>query len=549
MDIFSVLTMIGGLSLFLYGMHVMGQSLGKLAGGKLESLLEKLTDNPVKAVLLGSGVTAVIQSSSATTVMVVGFVNSGLMSLKQSVGIIMGANIGTTITSWILSLAGIEGNSVWVRLLKPSSFSPILALIGAVFLLFCKSTRKKDLGNIFLGFAVLMFGMETMSGAVKPLAKIPAFTNLFTMFENPFLGMCVGAILTAIIQSSSASVGILQALCLTGSVSLGSAIPIIMGQNIGTCVTALISAIGAQKNAKRSALVHLYFNLIGTILFMTVFYTLNAFLDFQFLKNSASATSIAIIHSGFNISATLLLLPFRNLIEKLTLLTIPVSKDEEKRNSNELFDMRLLETPGIAVALVRNAVCDMAQSIQKSFQLCTLCLTEYDEKKIKTVMEIEDDLDNVQVSLTSAIEKLASKELDEKDSHRIFVYEKAVTDFERISDYEKSIVHAFEKMNRKKEKFTKEGFSEAKKIFSATNDMLEETVNAFIHEDEKDEELLNDLFTRRKIIKSMKKEIQKNHKARLENGECSVDVGIVLIEMTSSLNRIAGHLKSVAEVI
>ena len=503
----------------------------------------------MKAVLLGAGVTAIIQSSSATTVMVVGFVNSGLMSLSQSVGIIMGANIGTTITSWILSLAGIEGNAVWVKLLKPSSFSPVIAMTGAILLLFCKSNKKKDLGTIFLGFAVLMFGMETMSGAVKPLAKVPAFTSLFTAFENPVLGMAVGAILTAIIQSSSASVGILQALCLTGSVTLGSAIPIIMGQNIGTCVTALISSIGAQKNAKLSALVHLYFNLIGTMLFMTVFYSLNAFLDFTFLKNAASATDIAIVHSSFNIAATILLLPFRHLIEKLTLLTIPISEKEEKIKTNELFDMRLLETPGIAVAIGRNAICDMAQAIQKSFHFCELCLKDFDTKNIKMIMEIEDDMDNVQESLSAAIEKLATRELDDKDSHRIFMYEKAITDFERISDYEKSIAHAFEKMNRKNEKFSKTGHAEIKKMFSSVGDLMDETINAFVHEDEKNDELVNYLGVRRHKIKEMKKEIQKNHKERLEKGECSVDVGISMIDMVTSLNRIAGHLKSVGEVI
>ncbi|MCF0129804.1 MAG: Na/Pi cotransporter family protein, partial [Pseudobutyrivibrio sp.] len=317
MDFFSFLTMIGGLALFLFGMKTMGDALSKLAGGKLEQLLEKMTNTPIKAVLLGAGVTAVIQSSSATTVMVVGFVNSGIMKLSQAVGVIMGANIGTTITAWMLSLTGIQGDSFLLKMLKPSSFSPILALIGIILIMFIKDDKKNDIGTILIGFAVLMFGMETMSGAVKPLANVPEFTSLFTAFENPAIGMLVGAVLTAIIQSSSASVGILQALCATGSVTIGAAIPVIMGQNIGTCVTALISAIGASRNARRASLVHLFFNLIGTITFMVVFYTINVFVSFAFLKDTASGATIAVIHSAFNICATIVLLPLSAFIEKL----------------------------------------------------------------------------------------------------------------------------------------------------------------------------------------------------------------------------------------
>ena len=304
MDIFDVLSLFGGLAMFLYGMNVMGDSLAKTAGGKLERILEKLTSTPIKGVLLGAAVTAVIQSSSATTVMVVGFVNSGIMKLSQAVGIIMGANIGTTITSWILSLSGIEGESLLIQMMKPSSFSPILAVVGIVLLLFTKSERKHDIGNILLGFTVLMFGMNMMSGSVSGLKDVPEFTNILTMFSNPLLGMLAGAILTAIIQSSSASVGILQALCATGQVPFSVALPIIMGQNIGTCITALISAIGAKKNAKRAACVHLYFNVIGTIVFMVLFYTVNAFVHFEFLNGPASATGIAVVHSAFNIACT-----------------------------------------------------------------------------------------------------------------------------------------------------------------------------------------------------------------------------------------------------
>ena len=315
MDFFSILTLIGGLALFLYGMHVMGDGLSKVSGGKMEQILETLTSNPLKAVGLGALVTAVIQSSSATTVMVVGFVNSGIMKLSQAVGVIMGANIGTTVTSWILSLSGIESDNFFIQLFKPTSFSPVLAIIGVAFLLFAKSEKKKDIGTIFLGFAVLMFGMESMSGAVKPLADVPEFTGILTAFSNPLLGMVAGALLTAVIQSSSASVGILQALCVTGAVSYGVALPIILGQNIGTCVTALLSSIGAKKNAKRAAMVHLYFNLIGTAVFMALFYSLNAFLNFAFLDQAANAAGIAVMHSAFNVFATLVLLTIRRKVK------------------------------------------------------------------------------------------------------------------------------------------------------------------------------------------------------------------------------------------
>lgn len=351
MDIFSVLTMVGGLALFLYGMQVMGDGLAKVSGGKLERILENLTSNPIKAVLLGAGVTAVIQSSSATTVMVVGFVNSGIMKLNQAVGIIMGANIGTTVTSWILSLSGLQGDNVFVKLCKPSSFSPLLAVIGVIFLLFIKDEKKKDIGAIMVGFAVLMFGMETMSDAVKPLANVPEFTGILTAFSNPVLGMIAGAVLTAIIQSSSASVGILQALCVTGAVSYGVAIPIIMGQNIGTCVTALLSSIGATKNAKRAAMVHLYFNIIGTVVFMVLFYTVNAVVGFSFLGTATNAAGIAVIHSLFNVFATMLLLPFGKGLEKLACLTIrddvQPAEVEEERKELQLLDSRFLEKPGV----------------------------------------------------------------------------------------------------------------------------------------------------------------------------------------------------------
>ena len=352
MDIFGILTLVGGLALFLYGMSIMGDGLEKVSGGKLEMLLEKLTSNPLKAVGLGAAVTAVIQSSSATTVMVVGFVNSGIMKLSQAIGVIMGANIGTTVTSWILSLTGIQGESIFVRLLKPSSFTPILAAIGIILYMSGKNSKKKDIGGIFLGFAVLMFGMEAMSGAVEPLADVPEFTSMLTMFKNPLLGVLVGAVLTAVIQSSSASVGILQALSVTGAFTYQAVIPIIMGQNIGTCVTAMLSAVGANRSAKRTAFVHLYFNIIGATVFMVLYFSLNALIGFSFSEDVVGVAGIALIHSIFNIFTTLILLPFTKGLEKLAYLTIPESEEEREAKEDtefQILDERFLQTTAFAI--------------------------------------------------------------------------------------------------------------------------------------------------------------------------------------------------------
>ena len=392
MDIFGLLTLVGGLALFLYGMNVMGAGLEKMSGGKLERILETLTSNPIKAVLLGAGVTAVIQSSSATTVMVVGFVNSGIMKLSQAVGIIMGANVGTTFTAWILSLTGIQGDSILINLLKPSSFSPILALIGIILYTMAKSDKKKDVGEIMLGFAVLMFGMESMSGAVEPLADVPEFTNILTMFHNPILGVLVGAILTAVIQSSSASVGILQALSVTGAFTFGSAIPIIMGQNIGTCVTAMISSVGGNRGAKRTAFVHLYFNIIGTIVFMVLFYLGNAIFRFDFTNEVVDAAGIALIHTTFNVFATLVLLPFAKQLERLAYLTIPET-EEEKQAKVDVFgilDERFLNSPTFAIEQCRSLTAKMAELSKESFLESMELLDDYSEEKASDVIAKEN---------------------------------------------------------------------------------------------------------------------------------------------------------------
>ena len=544
MDFFGLLTMIGGLALFLYGMKTMGDALSKMAGGRLEQVLERMTNNPVKAVLLGAGVTAVIQSSSATTVMVVGFVNSGIMKLSQAVGVIMGANIGTTVTSWILSLSGIESGNFFVKLLKPSSFSPVLALIGVILVMFIKNTKKNDVGTILIGFAVLMFGMETMSSAVKPLADVPEFTSLFTAFENPLLGMIVGTLLTAVIQSSSASVGILQAMCATGSVTVGAALPVIMGQNIGTCVTALLSGVGANRNARRASLVHLYFNLIGTFVFMAVFYALNHFIQFAFLSDTANGAVIAVIHSLFNIASTIVLLPASGLLVKLAYFTIPQSEDETLETSGKVLDERFLEKPAFAVAQCKNAVCDMAQLILKAMNLCVIIHEKYDENAVRTIMEIEQEVDAREDELLSYLTKLSIKPLSERDSKTINKFSRCIMDFERISDYTKGIAFAQKKLNKGKEKFSKKAAAEARLIYEATLETVEYTVSGFIHEDK---EMVFRIDPLADVISQVKKEIRKNHNKRLEKGKCSVELGMALTDMVTSLERIAKHCSNIAE--
>lgn len=544
MDFFGLLTMAGGLALFLYGMKTMGDALSKIAGGRLEQVLERMTNNPVKAALLGAGVTAVIQSSSATTVMVVGFVNSGIMKLSQAVGVIMGANIGTTVTSWILSLSGIESGNFFVKLLKPSSFSPVLALIGVVLVMFIKNTKKNDVGTILIGFAVLMFGMDTMSSAVKPLADVPEFTSLFTAFENPLLGMIVGAILTAVIQSSSASIGILQAMCTTGSVSVGAALPVIMGQNIGTCVTDLLSGVGANKNARRASLVHLYFNLVGTFVFMAVFYAMDHFVQFAFLSDAANGAVIAVIHSVFNIASTIVLLPASRLLVKLAYFTIPQSEDETLETSGKVLDDRFLERPAFAVAQCKNAVCDMAQLILKAMNLCVFIQKKYDENAVQEVMEIEQEVDAREDELSSYLAKLSTKPLSERDSKTINKYSRCITDFERISDYTKGIAFAQKKLYKGKEKFSRKAATEARLIYEATLEIVECTVSGFIHGDKEIAFRIDPLSD---VISQVKKEIRKNHSRRLEKEKCSVELGMALTDMVTSLERIAKHCSNIAE--
>lgn len=543
MNFFGILSMVGGLALFLYGMKTMGDALAKLAGGKLEQVLEHMTNSRIKAVLLGAGVTAVIQSSSATTVMVVGFVNSGIMKLSQAIGVIMGANIGTTVTSWLLSLTGIESGSFFVQLLKPSSFSPVLALIGIVLIMFHRSARRQDVGTILIGFAILMFGMETMSDAVKPLADVPEFTALFTAFENPLLGVIVGTLLTALIQSSSASVGILQAMCATGSVSIGAAFPVIMGQNVGTCVTALISGVGANRNARRASLVHLYFNLIGTVFFMTGFYLLHAVLHFEFLEGPAGYTTIAVIHSVFNVVTTLVLLPASAWIERLAYLTIPRTEDEEAQPQGKILDERFLERPAFAVAQCRSAVCDMAQLVERAMTLCVLVQGRYDEQAVQQVIDLEGEVDVREDELSAYLAKLSGRQLTDRDNRAAGKLSRCVIDLERISDYTKGIAHAQKKLQKKGENFSKRASAEVKLIFEATMEIVENMVQCLVHGD-RDAALCIDPLA--DVIAKLKKEIRANHNRRLEKGKCSVELGMLLIDMLGSLERIAKHCSNIA---
>ncbi len=545
MDFFGILTLLGGLAMFLYGMQVMGDGLAKVSGGKLEQILENLTSSKLKAVLLGLGVTAVIQSSSATTVMVVGFVNSGIMKLTQAVGVIMGANIGTTVTSWILSLAGIESENFFIQLLKPSSFAPILALIGVVFLLFCKSAKKKDIGTILIGFAVLMFGMETMSGAVEPLADVPEFTGILTAFSNPVFGVLAGTILTAIIQSSSASVGILQALCMTGAVPYASALPIIMGQNIGTCVTALLSAIGAKKNAKRAAMMHLYFNLIGTIVFLCAFYLVNSFVHFPFMSEAATPVGIAVMHSAFNITATVVWLPFSDILVKLACLTIKDKKEDEIPAEDRDFmilESRFLEKPSFAMEQGKSAAKQMAEESRQALYTALGLLDDYKEEKVEAVQMIESKVDRYEDELGTYLVKLSHKDLTEKDSHSLSIMLHCIGDFERISDHAVNIMESAQELHEKNARFSDKAIKELHVLIKAVKDIVDMSYTVFTQQDVK---LANAIEPLEEVVDELSQELKRRHVKRLREGSCTIEMGFILSDITTSLERIADHCSNI----
>lgn len=547
MSFFDLLTMIGGLALFLYGMNLMGEGLSQTSGGRLERILEKLTNNLPKAVLVGAGVTAVIQSSSATTVMVVGFVNSGIMKLEQAVGIIMGANIGTTITSWILGLTGIDSSSFFVRMLKPTSFSPILAIVGVGILMFSKKDKLKSVATILVGFAVLMFGMDTMSAAVKPLADVPEFTGILTRFSNPLLGMIAGIVLTAVIQSSSASVGILQALCITGAMPYSVAIPIIMGQNIGTCVTAMLSSIGATKNARRAALVHLYFNIIGTVVFMLAFYTINMVSPFAFLWEAATPFGIAAVHSIFNVSATILLLPFSKGLVKLAGLSV---KDTDKSSSAaigdkalNLLDFRFLDTPSVAVEQSRNVAVTMAQLSEEAMNLSMELLDSYTEEKAERVVELEMQVDHFEDELGSYLVKLSSRNLSEKDGHVLNTILHCIGDFERISDHARNLKEAAEEMHQKGLEFSDKAQAELKILQNAIHDILNITMLSFYEEDLK---LAAQVEPLEEVIDELNLDIKQRHIKRLRKGKCTIELGFILSDISTNFERVSDHCSNIA---
>lgn len=546
-DFFNVLTMIGGLALFLYGMDAMGDGLSKLSGGKLESILEKLTSNRLMAVLLGAGVTAIIQSSSATTVMVVGFVNSGIMKLTQAVGIIMGANIGTTMTSWLLSLVEVEGTSFVMKMLKPTSFSPILAIIGIIMIMTANEAtkKKKDIGNILVGFAILMFGMDTMSGAVKPLAQVEEFTNILTMFNNPVLGVLAGAILTAIIQSSSASVGILQALCATGAISFGSALPIIMGQNIGTCITAIMSAFGASKNAKRASMIHLYFNLIGTVVFLAAFYTVNAFVHFEFLEETASARDIAVVHSVFNIVCSVCWFPFANLLVKLAELTIR-DKAEEEEEELIILDERFLEQPAFAMELCRKEAIKMAEVAKSAIYLALDNVGNYKEKDYERILAMEVAVDKYEDALGSYLVKLNNRDLSQRDSRSVSVILHCINDFERISDHAVNIIESAKEMHDKNLSFSKAAMKEFEVYTKAVHKVVHMAVHAYIDNDVENAKVVEPL---EHVVNGLNDEMKQRHVKRLRRGKCTIELGWILQDFLTNLERVSDHCSNVAVCI
>ncbi len=543
MNIFDVLTLIGGLCLFLFGMSVMGDALERRAGGSLKKVLERLTKNKLAGFLTGLGVTAVIQSSSATTVMVVGFVNSGIMTLKQSISVIMGANIGTTITSWILSLGGISSSNMFLKLLKPTSFTPVLALIGTVLLMFSKTSKKKDTGTILLGFATLMFGMDTMSDAVSGLADVPAFQNMFLMFKNPVLGVLVGAVLTAIIQSSSASVGILQALSATGQVSYGAAVPIIMGQNIGTCITAILSSFGTNKNAKRAAIVHLSFNIIGTVIWLSVFSLISVAFKPVLLDSAASHFGIAISHSIFNIACTVLLLPMSSLLEKLAIKLVP---DTEKKEVITELDERLLTTPPIALERCSNLVCEMAELAVSGLKKGLNMLNKYDSQSAEEIRKAEDKADHFEDILGTYLVKLSGHQISDSDSATVSKLLKVIGDFERISDHSVNLVESAEELKSKDMAFTKEAQKELNILCSAVSEILTLSYNAFV---KNDLEAARNVEPLEQVIDGLKTRLRNGHIQRLQNGECSIEAGFVWADLITNLERTADHCSNIAVCI
>lgn len=540
MTIFNALNLIGGLCLFLFGMNLMGQALERRAGSGLRSLLEKMTQNRLMGLLAGLGVTAVIQSSSATTVMVVGFVNSGLMTLRQSIGVIMGANIGTTVTAWILSLSGIEGSSLLVQMFKPSSFTPILALVGIILYMFCKADKKKDTGMILLGFATLMFGMEAMSSAVSSLRNVPQFREIFLMFSNPILGVLVGAVLTGIIQSSSASVGILQALASTGQVTYGAAIPIIMGQNIGTCVTALLSSIGTNKNARRAALVHLNFNVIGATVGIVLLYVVRAVAAPVLLGQAASEWGIAVAHSIFNILCTAVLLPMGGLLEKLVLRLVPEGKQPQREAE---LDERLLATPALALERCRTLIADMASYSMESLRESLNAITAYNQKSAEHIREDEAKTDHYEDIIGSYLVKLSARKIGESDSALAAEYLRIIGDFERIADHSVNILESAEEMQQKGIAFSAAALQEYATMAGAVREVTALAYDSFVSGDVQAARQVEPL---EQVIDDLKEEMRTRHIRRMQQGSCGIEAGFIWSDLLTNLERVSDHCSNIA---
>lgn len=540
MTIFNALNLIGGLCLFLFGMNLMGQALERRAGSGLRSLLEKMTQNRLMGLLAGLGVTAVIQSSSATTVMVVGFVNSGLMTLRQSIGVIMGANIGTTVTAWILSLSGIEGSSLLVQMFKPSTFTPILALVGIILYIFCKADKKKDTGMILLGFATLMFGMEAMSSAVSSLRNVPQFREIFLMFSNPILGVLVGAVLTGIIQSSSASVGILQALASTGQVTYGAAIPIIMGQNIGTCVTALLSSIGTNKNARRAALVHLNFNVIGATVGIVLFYVVRAVAAPALLGQAASEWGIAVAHSIFNILCTAVLLPMGGLLEKLVLRLVPEGKQPQREAE---LDERLLATPALALERCRTLIADMASYSMESLRESLNAITAYNQKSAEHIREDEAKTDHYEDIIGSYLVKLSARKIGESDSALAAEYLRIIGDFERIADHSVNILESAEEMQQKGIAFSAAALQEYATMAGAVREVTALAYDSFVSGDVQAARQVEPL---EQVIDDLKEEMRTRHIRRMQQGSCGIEAGFIWSDLLTNLERVSDYCSNIA---
>lgn len=543
MDIFSIISMIGGLALFLFGMNELSEGLEKMAGGKMESVLKKVTSKRIMGLLLGCVVTAVIQSSSAVTVMLVGLVNSGIMQLSQAIGVTMGSNIGTTVTAWILSLTGIDSSNVFVNLLKPVNFSPLIAFAGVILIMVGKKPKHKDIGKICIGFAVLMYGMTMMSDAVEGLSDVPEFVNILTFFKNPVMGVLVGIVFTAIIQSSSASVGVLQALSMTGAITYGAAIPIIMGQNIGTCVSALIASVGTSKNARRVSVVHVMFNVIGTVVCLAVWLVADGILDFAFTDTAVEPFEIAVIHSIFNVVTTILLFPFAGLLEKLARLIIRDAKEEE---SVILLDDRLMTVPSFAVAKAESVTGEMASLAKKSVRSAVALLDRYDENAAVLVEEMEDNIDRYEDELGTYLVKLSKKDISENDSKKISKILHTINDFERIGDHASNILGTAKEMHEKKITFSRDAKDELDNLNDAISEILSITVKSFKNDDIELAEIVEPL---EEVIDEIIDHVKSHHIERLTRGECTIELGFILSDVLTNYERISDHCSNIAVAV